>query len=659
MPGSDVRDALAQVPEGYAAVMVSADQAVSALRICVLVRRSPDPVAGHLVVLRDLIDGRVLLGCVQDAGGTVQEWVEVWVQDLEGLAGTAAACREALSNEVLDNRWKEYFRSLLETDATAVIRTGWETTHPLPLYVDLSSMEPVHPVDPQSGVSWTLCRDDALLAAKRMPAFSTSLHRYLYLPELGPESPLVPVAADAPTGESVLSATEITGGRRGLLAVNPGGGLLLVRHHSPIRLEGFISLLSGGSWDGVFHGRSVLAMGPVCEALKKDDPSLSDGGWLFLGRHGRWGRMVESLHLKLRMLADAVSAVQQTVQLHQRPLLNVTADSFQVYVAHPGVGLPLLWTARASLGHPGDAVALPIRASDAQYFLRASPGGASIYHPDSAGQPVGGRGTVRIRQVLPEAGRATVVEGTFATQERFQAARYDLIWLRLNLTCGRVDLYGQLEKASALAAGEWRFRTIGQRLSEEVVSALSAAEGVPVGETPFEIVPLLSSPCDLYSLAVLAVRVLLVNKQTTLPVALDEVLSLARQVAAGHDESVGLGLRIRTVFESDKRWTASLGPHRLTHEEIAPEEAFDLIPAEVWFDTLGLIVRMLPGIGPDSLARDYGDAPAGGIHKVFDRAVEHLHDLLLRTRSLIVIDWRFNREVHAAVRRHLMGLDQH
>ena len=156
----------------------------------------------------------------------------------------------------------------------------------------------------------------------------------------------------------------------------------------------------------------------------------------------------------------------------------------------------------------------------------------------------------------------------------------------------------------------------------------------------------------------LAVRALLVNSQTTLPVALDEVLSLARQVAAQHDESVALGLRIRTIFEDDNRWARSLGPHRLTHEEISVEEAFDLVPAEVWWDVLAMIVRLLPGIGPDSIARDYGNAPPGGIHKVFDRTLEELANLLLRTRSLVVIDWRFNREVHAVVRQHMIGLGE-
>jgi len=656
MSGSDVRDALPQIPAEYAAVPVAADQTGRSLSICSLVRKKPDPVAGHLVVLRDLIDGRVLLGCLLDAGGVVQEWLELWIQDSQGLSATTAAFRESLTNAVLDDRWKSCFSAMSQSDPAAIIRTGWEAANPLPTYVDLSTMSPIHPVDPQSGKNWELCRDDVLLKGRKLPTYSGSLHRYLYIPSLAAESPLIPVTPEAPGGEGVLSITEITGGRRGLLALNAGAGLMMVRRHCPIRLEPFIDLLSGGSWGGVFHGRSILNLGSTGEALKNSNPDLVSSGWLFLGRHGQAGRIVEAFHLKLRLLADVVEAVRQISMAGQRPMLNSSADSFQVRLAPPGAGLPFLWTARALVCHPGEAVALPIRTSTVQYFLAGGQAGASVYKPASAGQSARGRCSVRIRQVLPEAGVQTIIEGTLATQERFQAARLDLVWLRMNLTCGRVDLYGQLEQATALAAGEWRFRTIGQRFSEEMVAALRSAEGVPVYDTPFEIIPLLSTPCDLYSLAVLAVRTLLVNDKTTLPVALDEVLSLARQLAAGYDEAVALPQRIRQLFESDGRWAESLGPQRLVNQALTPAEAMDLIPAEVWFDVLALVVPLFPGIGPDSLARDYGDAPQGGIHKVFDPVVEALDDLVLRTRSLIVIDWRYNREVHAVVRKCLVGL---
>ena len=82
------------------------------------------------------------------------------------------------------------------------------------------------------------------------------------------------------------------------------------------------------------------------------------------------------------------------------------------------------------------------------------------------------------------------------------------------------------------------------------------------------------------------------------------------------------------------------------------------MPAEVWWDVLAALVRTFPGIGPDSACADYGDAPSGGIHKVFDKLSGDLSSLLLRTRSLIVIDWRANREIHSVIRNFATGLTE-
>lgn len=218
-----------------------------------------------------------------------------------------------------------------------------------------------------------------------------------------------------------------------------------------------------------------------------------------------------------------------------------------------------------------------------------------------------------------------------------------------------MDLYAYLDPESALATGEIRFRTVGQRLEEGQIAALKAAAGVPLSNTPFEVVPLLSTPCDLYSLGVLAVRTLLVDNQTKLPKALDDMLSLAHQVAVDHDGTTDLPTRIRRLFDTDRRWVLSLGPQRLTYDVVEPEDAFDLVPTDLWWDTLAMVVRLFPGVGPDSACRDFGDAAVGGLHKVFDRALGDLDALLLRTRSLIVIDWRFNREIYGVIRSHVTG----
>jgi len=216
-------------------------------------------------------------------------------------------------------------------------------------------------------------------------------------------------------------------------------------------------------------------------------------------------------------------------------------------------------------------------------------------------------------------------------------------------------MFGHVEREPALAAGEWRFRTERQRFPEALGAQIKAAEGVPIPETQFDVIPLLSSPCDLYSLSIVGARGLLVDPDTTLAIVADELASLARQVAMQHQANVPLGERIRAIFQADARWLNSLGPQRLTRETLSPQEAFDLVPANLWFDTLGLLVRMLPAVGPDSFCRDYGDAPRGGLHKIYDAALNTLDTLLVRTRSLIVIDWRFNREIHAVLRRFSAG----
>jgi len=648
-----------QIPEGYVAIPVSTDQLEVPLRVCLLVKQEPDPVAGHLVVIRDTLDAKVYLGAVVDHGGQVRDWVEVWVQDLAGLEQVVPGGADVLCNEVLDRRWKEHAQSLALLDPSAMIQTGWESVHPAPTLLDLDKCQPVHPVDGESGGPWSLCQDEQVLEHKNLPGYKGSLSRYLYQLAWGNESPFVLVVGGDTAVDDVRPVDELFSGQEKLIPLNPGGGLMMIRRYSPMGLESYLDVLSGNRWEGVSHGRGVIELGfKSGETVGDQDDQSMQEGRLFIGQHGRWGRLVETYHLKLRLLSELVRLASGLIENTQRPIFNLSPASFQIRLGEPGWAMPFLWSACSSLVNPGDAIALEVPTSDAEYFMPGRTVELSIYGPESAGQSVQGVGTVRVRQVLEPDGGNVIVEGTFTTQERIDPAPYDLAWFRLNFKSGRVDLYSHLETESAMAAGEWRFRTVGQRLGDAVVDDLQAAAGVTIPDTRFEMVPLLSSPVDLYSMGVLAVRSLFVDDQTKLSVALDEVLSLARQVAADHDPSDDLGSRIRAVFDQDSRWVESLGPQRLVHEELSAQEAFDLIPGQLWWDTLAMVVQMFPGIGPDSRCRDYGDAPPGGIHRVFDHTIGELDRLVRQTRSLIVIDWRFNREVHAIIRRHLTGITE-
>ena len=671
---ADLKYVPGRAPEGFVAAPISAAQAGAPVRVCVLVRAREEGAgaagdAGRLVLLRDQIESRVYLGCLADAAGQVREWVEVWVQSVAGLAETPAAYREALTNAKVDERWRAQVRAFERMDRGGrplLVRTGWEgvesgeqgASRPLPILLDAEHGCAVHPRDRESGDQWRLCEDDGVLEKAGLPRYSTSLHRYLYLPELGAEGPFVPVTPGAPTSGTTRPIETLTEGAAGLVPLNVEGGYVLVRACATTGLEAFIDVLGGAAWPGVPHGRTTLDLELTQRSTGSPAPGTGgDDLGVFLGRHGKWGRLVEAFHLKLRVLADVVAAVRGAVEATRRPLLNLDPESFRVRLGEWAPGLPFLWTARVTLVRPGSAVALPVGAGDAEYYLPAESGAMSIYRPAVHSGATRGRASVRIREVLSERGEDVVLEGTLTTAERLELGRSDLVWVRLNVGGEPLDLYATLESKEAMAAGEWRMRTLPRKCTPAEAAALKEAAGVPLPEAPFEVIPLLSTPCDLYSLGVLAVRTLVSGPGTALAVALDEVLSLARQAAADAGADVPLEARIRTLFERDPRWILALGPQRLTSEPIEPGEALDLIPPELWWETLAMIVRMFPGMGPDSTCADYGDARPEGLHVVFDRAAADLDRLLRRSRSLIVIDWKFNREIHSVVRKYLTGLD--
>jgi hypothetical protein len=515
MASANLRHVPGRVPDGYAAVELTETQAgtpVPPVRLCVLVKEKDDDAGGRLVTVRETLDARVLLGCLCDAADRVIRWVEVWVQDVSGACGAPEGVREHLTNPALDERWRRQCAAYQAMEGDVVVRTGWEEERPRALWVDAGGaegMRPVHPVDGESGQAWALCTDDRVLAQKGLGTWTGSCERYLYIEEMGAESPFVGVSGG---GDGAKGFEAITGGK-GWIPVNPGCGFVMVRSLTPTALGAWLDVLGGGAWEGISHGRKRLEV-DVGENLSDSQMSAVFGeGGLFLGRAGRWGRLVEGLHLKLRAVADAVDAVAGFVKVAERPLLNVSDESFQVRLAEPARGLPFLWSARTVLVDPGDAAALPVAGGTGAYFVGAPAGarGQNVYRAEQTTRGASGRGTVRIRGVKVERGDEIVVDATLATDggAGVQATGNDLVWLRLRIGGERVDLYARVDAADALASGEWRLKTLPQRMDESRRAALKGAEGAALSETMFEVIPVLSSPCDLYSLAVLAVRALL------------------------------------------------------------------------------------------------------------------------------------------------------
>lgn len=641
-------DTAFRLPRDFRAVPIHPSDENVPLRLCVLVRTTPDPAGGRFFQLADLPDARVYLGCVCDAGQRVREWVEIRVQTVEGLDTRPASPLASLSNDLLDQRWAAQCDALRAWAPESFIQTGWETRHPRPLFIDPTSFSLIHPQDADGGANWELCLDDALLEAAGLHAYRASLSRFLYQPGKGKDSRFVPLTDDAP--DSALSATFLAtlGLSETAVPFNPRAGLMMVTGFYPLGYEEYLDLLGGKPWSGLEHGKSAFPLGESYQGLTEVNPRQDRGGHLFLGPQGRKGRLLEILHLKLRLLADVFRAVRVALRAHELPFLNLSPESFRVKLADLGEGLPFLWTAKCTVVQPPQSLAIQPKTIEERWFARTGPAAQSIYLP--AGQIASGRGlgAVRVRKVLPHPPAALIIEGTLSLQEPVPGSPGDILWIRLPLSTGPLDLYAHLD-GDGLAASEARFRTLPMQLPEASANALRSAAVVVFPRCQYEIITLLSSPCDLYSLGVLAIRTLLVNDKAALPVALDDLLSLARQVAVEHQPGVPLPARIAAIFAQKRGWLESLGPHRLLAGPTDLEEAAALVPAGLWHEVLAAIVRLFPGAGPDSYRADLGDAPPLALETVLDPPLADLESLLLKTRSLIVIDWSYNREVRAVI----------
>jgi hypothetical protein len=644
-----------QLQKGYHAVPISDSDRNSALRLCAIVREAPDPVAGVFVLLRDTVEASVYLGCLLDTGGYVHHWIELWIQNINNLQTTLETYRETFSNHSLDERWRRRAAFLARLDRSNKIEISFEAIHPLPIYFDLALSGAVNPRDATSSAPWELCVDDRLLEEHGLPRYSTSLARYLYLRDTSKPT-FLPVTAGAPENDATRETRQALGP---LVPLNPDGGLMMARKFAPVGFETYVDLIGGQPWKGLEEGTRVFKLAGVYRTLQSADVIQQGGGHLFLGKHGRAGRLIETFHLKLDLLLQAFRLVQEFVREEQVPFLNLSADSFRVSLAETSQNLPFLWTAKVALSAFGSALALPIETSDSRYFVAPGVNITSIYSPVTSSNPVNATGAVRIRKVLSLNDDTFVLEGTISTQERIAISETDLLWLRLTLSLGRVDFYANLTEG--LAHGERRFRTLPQRFPENIGLAIRSAEGVRFPNVPFETLPMRSSPCDLYSLAVIGVRALLVNDENTLPVALDEVSSLAQAAAADLQEGVDFSRRLREICASDPRWSTSLGPHRLLNpQSLTAEESLAYLPAELWWDSIALLIQCFPGLTPGAFCADLGDAPPLALHSVFESAIEALEKLSLRTRSLLFVDWKYNAEikslVHAALQRHLAEL---
>ena len=186
------------------------------------------------------------------------------------------------------------------------------------------------------------------------------------------------------------------------------------------------------------------------------------------------------------------------------------------------------------------------------------------------------------------------------------------------------------------------------------MAALKGIVGTVFPRSPYEIWPLLSSPCDLFSLGVLAVRILLANHQSNLPVILDEVLSLSRRLGENAKPGDDLVKKLAALMEKDKHLAALLSPGALMGT-VQPG-VLGKAAADLWLETMTLILSFFPGTGPHSFCKNFGDVSPLALENIFDRPIQELESLVWRLRSVLVPSLTDNEEIADILLKELTSL---
>jgi hypothetical protein len=618
----------------------------AALRICVAVRSTPDPVAGWLVPLFQTADANVYLGGVCDARGHRKDWLEIWVQTVGRERGEVGS---EWNNAYLDARWRERCEVLTKLTPSAVLGGGWEEEHPLPSYLardDKGRWAAVHPRHPSVGSegAWRLCQDDSVLRRAGLPRYGESSERYLYEPDLGPEGPLIPAGATAGRGRRLTTAEPEQGFGAHWVGFNPAGGLMFVRRHGQWTLTQFKWILEGYGWEGSGQGRGRVWLAEADRTFGERGYAANNHGLIFSGRWGRSGRVLECYLLKLMLFREVLVSVATALKAEGRPFLDLQADDFRVAVDDAPSRLPRLWAFRLQLGRTSESIAVDIQAGGARFYRPSRPVGESVYRSPDGAKNRPGRGSVRIRNVRDGTSEGTLVlEGTLSSSDLSISRPSDLVRLELPVRSERKLVYVRPVTGANLARDEVRFESLPLLAEAATSEALLALNGVSWDLIPFEVLPQLSSPSDLYSLAVIGLEILLDSRRVRLEMALDECRSLARAIAA-QPEGEALTHRRARALDAEPRFAKSLGPQNLLREDLTEEQVAECLPPELWWPAFDILVRMLPGVLRDGWARDLGDAEPSALHACLQPALEELDALLERVRCVLFGDWVSNRE---------------
>jgi hypothetical protein len=247
----------------------------------------------------------------------------------------------------------------------------------------------------------------------------------------------------------------------------------------------------------------------------------------------------------------------------------------------------------------------------------------------------------------PGGASGMVFEGMLTIAEPIKPTARDALRIRVPLVDGkRVDLYVRVDPGAGPGPNVLKFRSVPDPRIRASEAALQALIGVPLQEVSFEFYPLFSSAADVYSLAVIAVELLLTRPGANHAEQFRDLLNLATRCRDTYSDAP-LESRIQAIVGERSEWLQRIGPQSLIGTPIDPQRAMRFITPELWWSTLSLLVRMLPQHGRDSYLRDYGDMMLGSMEGIYQVLLQDLRALMQRAKSLLFGEWGMNRQVGA------------
>lgn len=635
-------------PSGYSLAPIHSSGEGAPLKICLLVQSESSPPSSPFVLLREVPCSRVYLGAICDSEARIQDWVEIWVQSLETKEIAFSSYQEQLSNYAFDQRWQSECAVFRKNVPTKIVATAMEQTNPSPVLIKQGTQPGNSSLAATEVVRWKICKDDSQLSSLGLSPYTTSLNRYLSDPDASGPKTFLATSADAPVNAHVQNFERLTASPDVRAIFNPHAGLIRIVRYSPLELEGFLRVIEGGGYGDFVP--DVTRLFPESQYARLRAWSTSPKGLPFLlhGTPGDPERLNEVFFLKLSVLRDIFEEVRAHVGAHQLPFLNLSPSSFRVSLPEVGDQFPALWAANCQLVKPGQAYPLKIKSTEQRYFVRLGKVEPSPFLPEGLGAHSFGVGSVRLRTVTSEADGA-VLEGTLVAEDYLGLDAHDLLWFKIPLGEQRLEFFAHVYVSEAVGPREARFRTVPTKLAESAMTALQRAAGTVFARSPYEIWPLLSSPCDMFSLGVMAVRVLLANSKSNLPVILDEVLGLARHLGKNEKKDDGPLSRLKSSVEADPRLLDLISPHQMIESGATPQAARNAIQMDIWLETIALLLRLFPGASPYSYCKDLGDVSPLALETVFDQPIEELERIVLRLRTTLWPSASANQEIAGVI----------